>query len=145
MGADGTDTLASIETLSFDGVAYQAVDGSDGDDQFSNTAAAELFVGGDGHDDFVVDALSGSDLVDGGGGGGWIDQIQLNGFDNGRVADDATSYQTEDWTVTLETGSIVSVGGDQLALTENAAGRVEFNGGSDTLNFSNIESVHWTT
>ncbi|MER2264446.1 DUF4214 domain-containing protein, partial [Methylobacterium oxalidis] len=87
LGADGTDTLTSIETLRFNGVNYtitnpsggagsQAVIGTSGIDTLNGGAGNDVIHGGGGDDTIVQVSTEGRDIVNGGTGN---DTYQLNG------------------------------------------------------------------
>ena len=77
----------------------------------------------------------GSKVIDGGAGGPWTDQIDLQ-FLSGDP-DPATSG---DWTLILDTGSIVEQDANLTELTADASGSIMFADGS-TLAFTNIERI----
>jgi hypothetical protein len=134
-GGAGDDTLT-------DGLGDDTLVGGSGDDRFFDWEAGnDTMLGGDGADDFVFawQALAGGALgtktVDGGAGGPWTDRIDLQ-FLSGDP-DPATSG---DWTLVLDTGSIVSQDANLTELTADASGSINFADGS-VLAFTNIERI----
>ncbi|MGJ8534856.1 MAG: cadherin-like domain-containing protein, partial [Alphaproteobacteria bacterium] len=99
------------------------LDGGQGDDKLA---------GGDGDDIFIYESGDGSDTVS--GGTGWTDAIELSGFDSG-------SYGT-DWTVTITSGEIEGQNGDSLDLSDDAAGTINFDDGSQ-IDFEQLEQIYW--
>ncbi|MFZ9413270.1 MAG: calcium-binding protein, partial [Alphaproteobacteria bacterium] len=134
-GGAGDDTLT-------DGLGDDTLVGGSGDDRFFDWEAGnDTMLGGDGADDFVFawQALAGGALgtktIDGGAGGPWTDRIDLQ-FLSGDP-DPATSG---DWTLVLDTGSIVSQDANLTELTADASGSINFADGS-VLAFTNIERI----
>ncbi|WP_066469537.1 peroxidase family protein [Bosea sp. WAO] len=77
VGNDGTDTLNSIEQLSFAGATYTVVAGTTGNNNLNGGNGSQAIFGFAGNDTIVqVSNAGGRDLVDGGDG---TDTYQLNG------------------------------------------------------------------
>ncbi|WP_306262373.1 cadherin-like domain-containing protein [Pararhizobium sp. IMCC21322] len=135
-GSNGTEALlggGGNDTIDGGGGA-DYIYGEDGNDVLTGGTGNDYLSGGDGDDIFIYGAGDGSDTVDGGAGGGWTDAIELNGFDS-------NSYGT-DWTVTITSGSIEGQNGDSLDLSDDAAGTINFDDGSQ-IDFDQLEQINW--
>ncbi|MEO1328644.1 MAG: sugar-binding protein, partial [Pseudomonadota bacterium] len=156
LGTSGADTLSG-------GSDQDALIGGDGGDEISGGGGADLLyggaggdvlnggigddtmIGGDGDDTFLLAIGDGRDVIDGGAGGSWTDTIELDGASLGdtRDASTATSFDGGDWTVTLTSGTIEAENGSELVFSEDAAGAISFDDGSQSVEFSNIEALTW--
>ena len=124
-GAGDTDTLSGIENLI----------GSANNDTFTGNTSANEFTGGDGSDRFIIgEGGMGMDTVHGGAGGGWTDTIQLMNADSSSVGGG--------WTVQLDTGSVASDDGSTMTLTDDAAGTITLDDGSQ-IAFDNLERIEY--
>ena len=70
-----------------------------------------------------------------GGNGGWVDAISMD------QSAGALQFGT-DWTVMLTSGSILAQGQNELVLSNEADGTINFSNGS-TINFTDFERVEW--
>ena len=124
-GAGDTDTLSGIENLV----------GTSNADTFTGSTDANDLTGGDGSDRFIMgEGGSGMDTIDGGAGGGWTDTIQLMNADSSAVGGG--------WTVALTTGSVAGDDGSTMTLTDDAAGTITLEDGSQ-IAFENIERIEY--
>jgi Ca2+-binding RTX toxin-like protein len=133
-GSDGDangDTFTSIENLT--GSAY--------DDTFVGDSLANVLTGnggndtltgGDGSDTFVYGDGDGNDTVFGGAGAGWTDTIALQNADGSAI--------TAGWTINLTSGSVVSNHGTTMTLSQDSAGTITLQDGSE-ITFDGIEQV----
>jgi Ca2+-binding RTX toxin-like protein len=139
------DTLTSIENLT--GSAYadtftgnsdiNVFTGNAGDDIFQGLGGADTMYGGDGSDTFTIGEGDGNDIIDGGVGDnstGWTDSISLLNSDNSAVG--------SGWTVSLTSGSEVSDDGSTMTFTDDAAGTITLEDGTQ-IAFQNIETVEY--
>jgi Ca2+-binding RTX toxin-like protein len=115
--------------------AANTLSGGAGDDTLTGGYGNDTLHGGDGHDLFAYMKGQGSDIMNGGAGGGWADTIGLS-QDGGALQFGA------DWTVSFSSGGIDSQAADTLLLTADAAGTVTFTDGS-TLQFTGMEQIKW--
>jgi len=110
------------------------LDGGAGNDSMAGGAGNDTLRGGSGSDLFIYLNGDGSDAVNG-GTGSWIDAITLD--------QSAGSLQFgTDWTMTLTSGSIVTQTGNQIALSNEADGSLNFADGSK-IDFVDIERIQW--
>ena len=73
--------------------------------------------------------------MNGGNGGSWIDTIQLD--------QSLGSLQLgTDWTISLTSGSIISQNANELVLSNDADGVINFSDGS-RIDFVDFERVQW--
>lgn len=72
--------------------------------------------------------------MSGGVGGGWTDTIQLQNADLSDVGDG--------WTVSLTTGSVQSDDGDMMTLSDDAAGTITLEDGTQ-IAFEGIERIEY--
>lgn len=101
------------------------------DDQYGALATQFL----DGSDRFIMgEGGSGMDTINGGVGGGWTDTIQLMNAD--------TSAVGGGWTVALTTGTVQSDDGSNMTLSDDAAGTITLEDGSQ-IAFENIERIEY--
>lgn len=98
--------------------------------------------GGDGSDTFLLSAGGGADAIDGGAGASWTDTIALDAF-GARIASDVARFETDDWTVSLSSGRIVSESDGALVFSEDAAGSVTFDDTGESVAFANVEGLTW--
>jgi hypothetical protein len=153
-GGDGEDDLkggTGNDTL-FGGADNDKLDGEDGNDYLDGGAGADDIKGGKGDD--IIRGGAGNDVIDGedgndlflfgsgdgddtikGGGNGWTDTIRLEN-------DDGTTLSSDDWTLTLDGGSIQSQDGDSIDLSEDASGIITLTDGSE-ISFEGIERIEW--
>jgi Ca2+-binding RTX toxin-like protein len=126
-GGGGNDTLIG-------GAGNDRLDGGAGDDVLLGGAGNDALIGGTGSDLFVYMSGQGSDVVNG-GSGSWTDTIALGGG--------AGSLQMgTDWTLTLQSGSIVSQNTNELVLSGDADGFISFADGA-RMDFVDIERIQW--
>ncbi|MEL6977215.1 MAG: cadherin domain-containing protein [Pseudomonadota bacterium] len=166
---EGRDTVTGVESFTFNGAsvdmaamlarAAALVSGTGGDDPMNGGAGADILSGGAGADVFAggagADLMIGArrrgdvefiiaraaDVIDGGAGG--ADLIRINGLDDTIVSQNATTLQTNGWTLSVTSGAIASVGASSAALSADAAGRITLTASGDEIAFSNLESVVW--
>jgi Ca2+-binding RTX toxin-like protein len=111
------------------------LDGGTGNDVLNGGAGNDILIGGAGNDVFVEMQGHGSDVVNGGAGASWTDAIQLD--------QSLGSLQPgTDWTITLTSGNILSQGANELVLSNDADGTINFSDGSK-VDFVDIERVQW--
>ncbi|MBC7577703.1 MAG: calcium-binding protein, partial [Tardiphaga sp.] len=153
LAGQGTDTVqssisyalgANVENLVLTGSAAinatgntldNVIVGNAGDNAIKGGAGNDTLIGGDGNDTFLYMHGHGSDHVQGGAGASWVDTISLD--------QSLGSLQpTTDWTIHLTSGSIVSSGAHDMALSNDASGVINFVDGSK-IDFVEIEHVHW--
>jgi len=127
------DTLSGIENLT--GSAYaDTLTGDSGDNVLTGLGGNDTLTGGAGNDTFVFGEGDGNDMAYGGDGGGWTDTLQLMNSDGSSVGGG--------WTVTLTTGSEVSDSDGVMTLTEDAAGTVTLDDGSQ-IAFEGMERIEY--
>ncbi len=119
-GRDELDGGAGNDTLYGDG----------GDDTIDGGAGDDYAEGGQGDDVYLFAELGGSDTFK---GGDWTDTVKLEGD----VGD-----MNVDWTLTLDQGTIVQTGSDFAVLSDDSAGSIQLNDGSE-LSFEGVERVEW--
>ena len=133
-GSDGVnDTLTGTSgdnTLSGLG-GDDVLSGGAGNDTLTGGAGDDTMFGGDGEDLFTFQVNQGNDVVFG-GGGGWTDAIQLDGL--------STADLGQDWTITLDSGSIDSVDGNNVFFSGNASGFIDFQDGG-RIDFHDIAQI----
>ena len=140
-GAAG-DTLTSIENLTGSAFADTFTGDNDaniftggaGNDIFQGLAGADTQYGGDGSDTFTIGQGDGNDIIDGGVGGGWTDDINLLNSDNSAV--------DSGWVLDLTTGSETSDDGSTKTLSSDAAGTITLEDGTE-IAFQNIETISY--
>ena len=119
VGGEGNDTIDG-------GRGDDTLYGNGGDDVMVGGAGNDVMVGGAGDDLFMIGARDGTDIIQGGEG---MDTIQLS--DSGG------------WTLILDDGSSIEGAGDgYMALSEESAGTVLFDDGTE-LAFDGIERISW--
>ena len=136
------DTLSSIENLTGSAFAdaftgnsdANIFTGNDGNDTFQGLAGADTMYGGVGSDIFTIGHGDGNDIIDGGAGGGWTDNINLLNADNSAVG--------SGWTISLTTGSEVADDGSTKTLSDDAAGTITLEDGTQ-IAFQNIETIDY--
>lgn len=117
------------------GVAgINVIDGGAGNDTIRGGGGNDTLTGGSGSDTFVIGEGDGFDTVSGGVGGGWTDTIQLQNADLSDVGDG--------WTVSLTTGSVQSDDGDMMTLSNDAAGTITLEDGTQ-IAFEGIERIEY--
>ena len=123
--------------------------GVNGNDPVSGTVNADTLSGGTGHD--VLFGGAGADTLDGGGGdnrlSGGIGNDTLTGeagTDNlyGGTGGGSPGSHGSDWTVNLTSGTIDATGGNYLDLSDDAAGTITLQDGSQ-VSFEGIERIEW--
>lgn len=82
---------------------------------------------------FVFNAGNGTDTVH--GGGGWLDAARIQGADGGAI-------NVNDFGIELTSGSIEEQADGYVALSQDAAGTVTLNDGSE-LHFDGLERIEW--
>jgi Ca2+-binding RTX toxin-like protein len=136
LGGAGNDSLAggTGNDSMYGGAGNDILNGDSGNDIMRGGAGDDRLAGGDGNDLFVYMSGDGRDRING-GAGSWTDTLA---FEAG-----AGSLQPgADWTLTIQSGSIVSQGADEIILSSNADGFVTFADGT-RLDFVDIERVQW--
>ncbi len=150
LGTDGADTLTGTsntdviygfkgsDTLNGGG-GDDTLTGGAGDDTLKGGLGDDILTGGDGADIFQYALGDGDDTVTG-GGGSWIDTIQLGEAAGGT----SVGVYGTDWTLTVDTGSVVSVdtANQTLTLSDDASGYIETSDGG-RIDFSEIDQVQW--
>ena len=127
------DTLSGIENLT--GSAYaDSLTGDSGNNVLTGLGGNDTLTGGAGNDTFVFGEGDGNDMAYGGVGGGWTDTIQLMNSDESSV--------DSGWTVTLTTGSEISDSSGVMTLTDDAAGTITLDDGSQ-IAFEGIERIEY--
>ncbi len=131
---DNVSLVAAHDDTLNGGEGDDVLIGGAGDDILNGGADADQMFGGDGSDLFVYDMGDGNDVIDGGEGASWTDQIQLS--------DGATALGEYgvDWTVAVTEGSITSADADSITLSEDADGVITFSDNS-TIAFENVEEI----
>lgn len=127
MGSDHADMLtgdAGANTLT----------GGAGDDTLQGLGGNDLMIGGGGSDRFVIGEADGNNKVEGGAGAGWTDTIQLTNADGSAVG--------KSWSVILNTGAIQDDDGDTMTLSDDAAGTITLDDGSQ-IAFEGIERIEY--
>jgi Ca2+-binding RTX toxin-like protein len=133
-GSDGGDILsggAGDDTL-IGAAGRDYLLGGGGDDILHGGRDSDILSGGGGADRFVFTDLDELDTVRGGGGGNWMDVIDLSGLAGTPAAD---------WTVVLDQGTIISQTAHDIVFSQDAHGVVQL-GGETRIVFSEIESIH---
>lgn len=123
-GNGDTDTLTGIENII----------GSANGDTFTGNGSVNTFTGGDGSDRFIMGEGGTMDTVHGGTGGGWTDTLQLMNTDSSAVAGG--------WTVQLTTGSVQNDDGSTMTLTDDAAGTITLDDGSQ-IAFDGLKKIEY--
>lgn len=109
--------------------------GNAGDNAIKGGAGNNAPIGGDGNDTFLYMHGHGSDPIQGGTGACWLDTISLD--------QSLGSLQpTTDRAIHPTSGSIVSSGTHDKALSIDASGVINFVDGSK-VDFVEIAHVHW--
>jgi large repetitive protein len=136
------DTFTSIENLTGsnynDGLVgdgnVNILTGGAGNDTLQGLGGADTLYGGVGSDTFIVGEGGGNDTIDGGAAGGWTDSITLQNADSSSVG--------TGWTISLTNGSEQSDNGSTKTFTDDAAGTITLEDGTE-IGFQNIESVNY--
>ncbi len=138
-GGEGDDQIkgdAGNDQL-FGGAGDDQLEGGDGDDILSGDAGNDALYGGNGSDIFVFDIGLGNDYVDGGGGAGWVDTIDLSDY-----AKDAVDVSSP-WQIEVDGMAVdYEIDAGLLELGEDVSGVIQFDDGSQ-LSFDNIENIEW--
>ncbi|MHC5112370.1 MAG: cadherin domain-containing protein, partial [Planctomycetota bacterium] len=132
-GGDQNDTLygdSGNDFLNGD-AGGDTLFGGTGDDTLNGGLGADTAIGGDGNDIYIFGNGDGSDSFDG-GGGTWTDAIELSGHDG------AAAYS--DWT--LAGATVVETGSDYLVLSEDSAGTITMDDGSE-ITFTGVDRIEW--
>ncbi|MEP3048017.1 MAG: DUF4114 domain-containing protein, partial [Roseibium sp.] len=142
VGGDGNDKLwgkGGDDVLLGQGGADKLYGGS-GDDDLIGGTGNDVLNGGSGSDNFVYMPGDGDDIVLGGRGENWIDQIDLANAPDGT---DFGSYGA-DWNITLTEGTIneVDTVNGEITLSQDADGYINLNDGSQ-IEFSDIEGIQY--
>ena len=129
-GGDGNDQLSG-------GDGADRLIGGEGNDVLNGGAGNDALYGGDGSDHLEFMANMGNDKADGGAGGGWMDTVELNGFESSAGPGDG-------WTLSLDKGSTIesSEMDGELLLSGDASGTITFDDGG-SLDFDNMEKIVW--
>ncbi|MBF0454601.1 MAG: hypothetical protein HQL72_07255, partial [Magnetococcales bacterium] len=123
VGGDGDDTLT----------------GGAGDDVMGGEAGDDTMMGGDGNDLFIFGADSGMDTADG-GGGGWIDTVDLQGVDGGPSD---SLEEAGDWTLETDAEYTIDAENNTIDFTDgDASGTITLEDGS-VLEFENMDDITW--
>ena len=130
-GGGGNDSL-------FGGAGEDSLYGGADDDTLDGGLGFDSLYGGDGSDLFIFQEGSGGDIVYGGVGGGWTDTMELQDAAGGT----GIGTYGSDWTVQLTTGSITDTQADHLVLSDDAAGIITLQDGSE-VTFEGIERIEW--
>jgi hypothetical protein len=112
--------------------------GTGGEDSITGGSGTDIVYGGAGSDILIFSEGGGTDTAYGGAGGGWTDAITLEDAAGGS---NLGTYGV-DWTLTLDTGSIDSVNDDSIDLSDDAAGTITLQDGSQ-IQFFDIERVEF--
>ena len=142
IGSSGDDILRGSSTAntlqggagddSLDGRAGDDVlAGGDGNDTFVGGTGDDVMFGGEGDDLFTFQVNEGTDAVFG-GGGGWTDVIAIDGLSMDTFG--------EDWTVTLDSGSIDTTDANNIFLSGNASGFIDIQEGG-RIEFHDIAQI----
>ncbi len=126
-GGSGNDVLDG-------GAGNDDLFGGSGNDTLRGGAGNDYLEGGDGDDMFLFGTGGGNDTVKG-GDGSWTDVIRLENADG-------TSIAGDDWTITLDQGSITSTEDGAMVLSEDAEGFIQLSDGSE-VSFEGIERIEW--
>ena len=110
------------------------LNGGTGADTLTGGAGNDTLLGGSGSDTFVYMAGHGSDTVNG-GSGSWVDTLSLS-------QSGGSLLLGSDWTISLTSGSILSQTQNQLTLSSDLDGTVNFADGS-RVDFVDLERVQW--
>ena len=105
--------------------------GGSGDDVLVGGTGDDTMFGGDGNDLFTFQSGQGHNVVY--GGGGWTDAISIEGMTSANLG--------TDWTVTLETGSVVDQNDEAILLSEDASGFIDLDDGT-RIEFHEISQIH---
>lgn len=132
-GSANADTLrGGDEREILDGAAgNDTLDGGAGNDVLYGGTGDDIAIGGDGDDIYIFGNGDGSDSF-AGGGGTWTDAIELSGHEG------AAAYS--DWT--LAGATVVESGSDYLVLSENSAGTITMDDGSE-ITFTGVDRIEW--
>jgi Ca2+-binding RTX toxin-like protein len=114
------------------GSGHDYLVGGAGDDTLHGGFGSNIMIGGDGSDRFVFNALHGLDTVEGGSGGVWTDIIDLSRL---------SGAASHDWTLVLAQGSVLSQTAQDIVLSADAHGSIQF-AGETHIAFHGIETIH---
>jgi Ca2+-binding RTX toxin-like protein len=109
-----------------------------GNDTLRGGTGDDTLYGGQGNDLFIFAQGDGSDMAHGGAGASWVDTISLQDASGGN---DIGAYGT-DWTLTITSGSIATVGDGFIDLSQDADGYVTLQDGSQ-VTFQDMERVEF--
>lgn len=135
IGQNGDDSLHG-------GAGNDKLYGGRGDDTFYGGEGNDVMRGSAGNDLFILNPGEGSDSINGGRGGSWVDSVQLNGMDAG--PSDSLSGEGS-WVLEVNKGGTYTIDGDNNTLVfdkADASGTITLNDGSE-INFSNLEQINW--
>ncbi|MCG8356550.1 MAG: hypothetical protein MI920_13345 [Kiloniellales bacterium] len=138
IGSGHGDTLTGDSDDNFiDGLAgADTLYGASGADTLEGGAGDDTLYGGSGSDLFIFQEGS-DDQVYGGTGASWTDSVHLDGAAGGSPG----TYGV-DWTISLTSGSITDTQADHLDLSQDAAGTITLQDGSQ-VTFEGIERIEW--
>ncbi|WP_316861143.1 Ig-like domain-containing protein [uncultured Cohaesibacter sp.] len=138
-GGDGSDTIYGGENsdVLFGEAGNDTIYGGSGDDYIIGGAGDDYLAGGEGNDTFYYLVGDGNDTVNGGAAGDWTDSLQILATDGS-----STTEFNVDWTITLSSGTYSMGTGEELLLSDDAVGTIEFNDGSQ-IELENIDRISW--
>ncbi len=136
IGNDSLDGHAGDDIVT-GGLGDDQLEGGAGDDTIDGGFGTDTLIGDNGSDLFLTGEGQGNDIIFG-GKGGWTDAIQLTDDAGGNNIGD---YGT-DWTVSITQGSVDEVNADSLVLSDDAAGIITLNDGTE-ITFTDIERIEW--
>ncbi len=125
-GSQGDDVISG-------GGGRDTLRGESGDDVLSGGAGDDKLYGGAGDDVFIFGEGGGHDRAS--GGSGWLDTVRLENADGD--APDAGS-----WSLTLRSGSIEEEAEGYIALSQDAAGTIQMDDGSQLV-FDGVDRIEW--
>jgi len=135
--------LGSVDGTADDDVLRGAdtddtINGNAGDDTLIGGAGDDTLTGGDGNDTFTFELANGSNTVDGGLAGGYVDIIQLSSAVQGPIV---STTNPEDWTLT--TSDSYTETADSIIFDNiDSDGTIVFGDGTQIV-FTDIEKIQW--
>ncbi|WP_319532974.1 Ig-like domain-containing protein [uncultured Cohaesibacter sp.] len=138
-GGDGNDRIYGGEDndVLFGEAGNDTIYGGAGNDYIIGGTGDDHLNGGEGNDNFYYMLGDGNDTIDGGAGADWTDSINILAEDGS-----ATTEMGTDWTITLTSGSTQSTSGEEILLSDDASGTIDFADGSQ-IHFENVERIAW--